>query len=87
MTTAKGPDRAVVSDYLYRKRSERSEELVRTIRAMMDDYGSITFTREYTEGILLVAEEYFEQAFAQAKPGPDIDFLRALAPYVWARWR
>ena len=87
MEAARGPDRALVSDYLHRKRSERSEDLVRTIRAMMDDYGSIDFTREYAEGILLVAEEYFEQAFAQAQPGQDIDFLRALVPYVWARWR
>ena len=87
ITTARGSDRAVVSDYLGRSRSERSEELVRTIRAMMDEYGSITFTREYAEGILLVAEEYFEQAFAQARPGRDLDFLRALVPYVWARWR
>jgi geranylgeranyl diphosphate synthase, type II len=38
---------------------------------------------EYAEGILLVAEEYFEQA----QPGYDLDFLRALVPYVWARWR
>ena len=38
-------------------------------------------------GILLVAEEYFEHAFAGAEPGPDLDFLRALVPYVWARWR
>ena len=53
----------------------------------MDQYGSIAFTTEYAEGILLVAEEYFEQAFADAHPGPDLDFLRALMPYVWARWR
>ena len=53
----------------------------------MDDYGSIAFTSEYAEGILLVAEEYFEHAFADAEPGPDLDFLRALVPYVWARWR
>jgi geranylgeranyl diphosphate synthase type II len=53
----------------------------------MDDYGSIAFTTEYAEGILLVAEEYFAQAFADARPGPDLDFLRALVPYVWARWR
>jgi geranylgeranyl diphosphate synthase, type II len=84
---AQGADRALVSDYLRRKRSERSEKLVRTIRSMMDDYGSIDFTRQYAEGILLVAQEYFEQAFAQAQPGGDIDFLRALVPYVWARWR
>jgi geranylgeranyl diphosphate synthase, type II len=87
MEAAQGADRALVGDYLRRKRPERSEELVRTIRSMMDDYGSIDFTRQYAEGILLVAEEYFEQAFAQAQPGGDIDFLRALVPYVWARWR
>ena len=54
-------------DYLRRTRAERSPELVAKIRALMDDYGSITFTGEYAEGILLVAEEYFEQAFADAQ--------------------
>jgi geranylgeranyl diphosphate synthase, type II len=87
MEAAHGADRAVLTDYLHRQRSERSEDLVLRIRAMMDDYGSITFTREYAEGILLVAEEYFEQAFSEAEPGPDVDFLRSLVPYVWARWR
>jgi geranylgeranyl diphosphate synthase type II len=87
MEAAKGADRAVLTDYLHKQRWERSEDLILTIRAMMDHYGSITFTREYAEGILLVAEEYFEQAFSQAQPGRDIDFLRALVPYVWARWR
>ncbi|BBZ45205.1 geranylgeranyl diphosphate synthetase [Mycobacterium parmense] len=85
--TARGEDRTVLKDYLRRTRVQRSEVLVRTIRALMDDYGSIAFTREYAEGILLVAEQCFERAFAQARPGPDLDFLRALVPYVWARWR
>ena len=87
MATARGADRDLVRDYLRRSRAERSADLVRTIRELMDDYGSIAFTSEYAEGILLVAEEYFEQAFADAQPGPDLDFLRALVPYVWARWR
>jgi geranylgeranyl diphosphate synthase type II len=84
---AQGSDRGLVRDYLRRSRSERSPDLVRTVRQLMDDYGSITFTSEFAEGILLVAEEYFEEAFADAEPGPDLDFLRALVPYVWARWR
>lgn len=87
LSTAKGSDLAVVRDYLRRARPERSTELVVKIRALMDDYGSIAFTSEYAEGILLVAEEYFEAAFADARPGPDLDFLRLLVPYVWARWR
>lgn len=86
ISTAKGRDRELLGDYLRRNRSERSGEMVRKIRGLMDDYGSITFTREYAEGILVVAEEYFEQAFADADPGPDLNFLRSLVPYVWARW-
>jgi geranylgeranyl diphosphate synthase, type II len=87
LASAKGSDIGLVRDYLRRTRAERSPELVAKIRVLMDDYGSITYTSEYAEGILLVAEEYFEQAFAAAQPGPDLDFLRSLVPYVWARWR
>ena len=87
MATAQGQDRQFVGEYLRLQRPERSDDMVRTVRALMDQYGSIDFTREYAEGILLVAEDYFEQAFAEARPGPDLDFLRSLVPYVWARWR
>lgn len=87
LSATSGADRTLVRDYLQRTRAQRSPELIRTIRSMMDDYGSIVFTGEFAEGILLVAEEYFEQAFADATPGQDLDFLRSLVPYVWARWR
>ncbi|MET0473308.1 MAG: polyprenyl synthetase family protein [Mycobacterium sp.] len=87
LSAAEGGDRATLRDYLRRSRAERSEESVRTVRRLMDDYGSIDFTREYAEGILLVAEDHFEHAFANARPGADLDFLRSLVPYVWARWR
>ncbi len=87
VSVAQGRDAVLVRDYLRRNRSGRSQELVGRVRALMDDYGSIAFTSEFAEGILLVAEEYFEHAFADAQSGPDLDFLRALVPYVWARWR
>src|ERR1700723_3472766 len=38
MATVQGEDRALMRDYLRLKRSERSVELVHTIRALMDDY-------------------------------------------------
>ena len=87
LSTAQGADRRLVRDYLRRTRAERSPELVAAIRELMDHHGSIEFTSHFAEGILLVAEEYFQQAFADARPGPDLDFLRSLVPYVWARWR
>ena len=87
LSVAQGSDHAIVREYLHLTRPQRSRELVQKVRALMDAYGSITFTSEYAEGILPAAEEYFEHAFAGAQPGPDLDFLRALVPYVWARWR
>ena len=87
LSTAQGADLALVRDYLRLTRARRSPELVRTVRTLMDNYSSIRFASEFAEGILLVAEEYFEHAFADAQPGPDLEFLRALVPYVWARWR
>jgi geranylgeranyl diphosphate synthase, type II len=87
LANAEGDDGDLVRDYLGRSREERSAQLVQTVRDLMDTYGSIQFTSEFAEGILSVAEDYFEQAFADAQPGPDLDFLRALVPYVWARWR
>jgi geranylgeranyl diphosphate synthase type II len=87
LATARGADGELVRDYLGRRREERSPQLVQTVRDLMDTYGSIAFTTEFAEGILLTAEEHFEQAFADAQPGPHLDFLRALVPYVWARWR
>jgi geranylgeranyl diphosphate synthase, type II len=87
MANSRAADRELVRDYLSRSREERSSDLVQTIRELMDQYGSIDFTTEFAEGILLTAEECFEQAFADAEPGPDLDFLRSLVPYVWARWR
>jgi geranylgeranyl diphosphate synthase, type II len=86
-SNSRGADRDLVRDYLSRSREERTPELVRTVRDLMDHYGSIAFTTEFAEGILSVAEDYFEEAFAGARPGGDLDFLRSLVAYVWARWR
>ncbi|WP_319457900.1 MULTISPECIES: polyprenyl synthetase family protein [unclassified Mycobacterium] len=87
MANSRGADRDLVRDYLSRSREDRSADLVLAVRELMDQHGSIQFTTEFAEGILLTAEECFEQAFADAQPGPDLDFLRSLVPYVWARWR
>ena len=53
LANAEGDDGDLVRDYLGRSREERSAELVQTIRDLMDTYGSIQFTSEFAEGILL----------------------------------
>jgi geranylgeranyl diphosphate synthase, type II len=80
-----GRDRETVRLYLRLNRAERTPEMVAEIRSLMTRYGSIDFTRRYAEGIVVAAMTHFEVAFADAQPGPDRDFVRALVPYMLAR--
>jgi geranylgeranyl diphosphate synthase type II len=85
MTAAEGSDRATVDRYLGLDRSERSVELVEEIRSLLDTYGCLDYARAYAQGIADTAVDAFEAAFAGATPGPDLDFIRALIPYMLGR--
>jgi len=47
--------------------------------------GSIAFAEEYARGIAGAAVEAYEAAFADARPGEDAEFVRALIPYMLGR--
>jgi geranylgeranyl diphosphate synthase type II len=85
MSAASGSDRAIVDDYLRLDRSERSAATVQRIRALLDTYGSIEYAKAYARGIADTAVGAFEVAFADAEPGPDVEFIRALIPYMLGR--
>lgn len=87
MGHARGRDRAVVERYLRMDRSERTPDTITEIRKLIDAYGSIDFTAEYGRGIASTALDTFEDAFAEAAPGPDTEFVRALVPYMLGRPR
>lgn len=82
---ATGEDRATVDRYLGLDRTERTVELVEEVRSLLDTYGSIEYTRAYAEGIADTAHDAFEVAFEAAEPGPDVEFIRALIPYMLGR--
>jgi geranylgeranyl diphosphate synthase type II len=84
---AQGRDRVVLRQYLRCERPQRSPRMVARIRSMLDDYGSIDFARQYAEGIVVAADHHFTRAFAMARPGPDVEFVRALVPYMLHRRR
>jgi geranylgeranyl diphosphate synthase type II len=84
---ARGRDRTLVDRYLRLRPDQRSPDVVAEIRGLVDDYGSIEFTRAYATGIAGAAVGAFEEAFAGAAPGPDTDFVRALVPYMLDRGR
>jgi geranylgeranyl diphosphate synthase type II len=82
---AQGTDRALVERFLAKDRSQRSAEDIEEIRSLMDRYGSITFATEYAQGISSAALDAFELAFAVAIPGPDVEFVRGMVPYMLGR--
>jgi geranylgeranyl diphosphate synthase type II len=82
---ARGADRATVDRYLRLAPAERGDDVIGEIRALMDTYGSVDFTRAYGEGIAGSALDAFDVAFASARPGPDTEFVRALVPYMLGR--
>jgi len=84
---ATGSDRAAVDRYLRLRPAERTPAVIGEIRALIDAYGSIEFTRAYGEGIARSALDAFEVAFADAEPGPDTALVRALVPYMLGRTR
>lgn len=85
IAAAEGRDRDTLRQYLRRDRADRTADMVREVRSLMDDYGSIDFARHYAEGIVVAAMSHFDAAFAAAHPGPDTDFVRALVPYMLVR--
>jgi len=84
---AEGPDRATVDRYLRLCPGERTPAVIGEIRALMDAYGSIEFTRAYAAGIADSALDAFDAAFAAARPCPSTEFVRALVPYMLGRRR
>lgn len=85
MANAQRGDRATVDRYLELDRADRTPELVGEVRALLDSHGSIDYARAYAEGIAETAADAFEAAFATAEPGPDVDFIRAVIPYMIGR--
>jgi len=85
LRSARGPDRHVVDEYLRLERAERTAAMVAEIRGLLDAYGSITFAAAYARGIAGAALDAFAAAFATATPGPDLEFVRALVPYMLDR--
>ncbi len=85
MNEATGADRRLLLRYLKLDRNERGAELVAEVRALMARYGSIEFAQAYGQGIADAAFAAFEDAFAGAQPSEDIEFIRALIPYMLGR--
>jgi geranylgeranyl diphosphate synthase type II len=71
--------------FLGKPRGQRLEREVSWIYELLHRYGSIEYARRAARDFGDAARRELDQAYAQATPGPDLDFLRSLVGYVLSR--
>jgi geranylgeranyl diphosphate synthase type II len=71
--------------FLGKPRGQRLEREVSWIYELLQRYGSIEYARRAAREFADAARREFDQAYAQATPGADLEFLRALVGYMLSR--
>jgi geranylgeranyl diphosphate synthase type II len=66
-------------------RGQRLEREVSWIYELWQRYGSVDYARRAAREFADAAQLEFDRAYAQAKPGADLEFLRALVGYMLSR--
>jgi geranylgeranyl diphosphate synthase type II len=78
-------DRDWIEQYLARPLHSRQAHDARVLLAMMNEYGSIGFARQFGEGVAQSARAAFVQAFGSAGPSAARTFVEDLIPFMLAR--
>ena len=79
-------DEAARLRHLFRdSRCTRSAEDVRWMRALMDQYGSIDYAREFAHGLAGAARAEFSLLFGDLPDTPDRQFIEGLVTWVFER--
>ena len=78
-------DRAFVQEFVASSRHREQDHQVRRVVALMRDYGSIDFAREYAARLADTARAAFDEAFNGCADSAALSFLRALVPFMIQR--
>ena len=84
---ARPDERAWLTDLFSGERHRRTDDDVAEVRRLMDEHGSLEFTRRFGAGIADAAATSFRVAFADAPPSPARRFVEDLIPYMLERSR
>ena len=87
LAAADPTERVELAAFLAKPRSERTAAEVETVRAWIDDHGSLAFAAEFARGIAASATVSFQVAFAGVPDSPARRFLTAMIPYMVERTR
>jgi geranylgeranyl diphosphate synthase type II len=87
LAAADPSERVELAAFLAKPRSARTAAEVATLRAWVDDHGSLAFAAEFARGIAASAVVSFQVAFAGVPDSPARRFLTAMIPYMVERTR
>lgn len=79
------PEKERLRAFLGKPRAQRLQREVSWIYELLQRYGSVEYARRAAREFADAARREFDQAYAQATPGADLDFLRALVGYMLSR--
>jgi len=80
-------DRAWMMDFLAKPRDRRLPREVQRLHDLLAGGGSIAWARQCAATLGAAAALEFEGAYAGARPGPDLDWLRGVGAFLSARDR
>jgi geranylgeranyl diphosphate synthase type II len=80
-----GSEAAQLSAFLAKPRAERTSIELAAVYQLLRRYGSIEYAQAAAKEFAVGARREFEKAYARARPGPDLNFLRLLVDYMVSR--
>jgi geranylgeranyl diphosphate synthase, type II len=85
LAAASDDDRRFALDALGGPSTPGRDDRFGRVYELFDHYRSIERADAFADGVMALAMASFTTAFAQARPSPDLEFLRNLIPYVRGR--
>ena len=76
------PEKQRLREFLAKPRAQRAARDITWIYDRLRSYGSIEYARGAARDFAAGARRELEVAYAAARPGPDLDFVRALLDYM-----
>jgi geranylgeranyl diphosphate synthase type II len=85
LAAASDDDRRLVLDALGMPQLTGRDDRLGSVIGLFRSYRSIEHADAFADGVMALALASFATAFAEARPGPDLDLLRKLIPHLRGR--
>jgi geranylgeranyl pyrophosphate synthase len=85
LATGTDAERRILEHFVTRPREGRLPRQVSEVLKVLEESGSLDWARHVADALARAAAERLPAAFAGAREGPDLDFIRSLVSYIVER--